>query len=188
VGPFDENVVRLTRVLRAPREEVFSAWTEPGLLERWVRRGRVGRGEADVDLCVGGRYRLSMRDDRSAMHGVAGVYTEIAPPDRLAFTWTWENDPSVMRGSEGSLVDVVLTEAADGTQLSLTHSGLGASWSRTCTRRAGMRSLPACLPPFLSGGEGPAPPEPGPGSAHGYPLQPWAARIAGSLKACAPPA
>ena len=30
-----------------------------------------------------------------------------------------------MRGSEGSLVDVVLTEAADGTQLSLSHSGLG---------------------------------------------------------------
>ena len=59
------------------------------------------------------------------MHGVAGVYTEIAPPDRLAFTWTWENDPSVMRGSEGSLVDVVLNEAADGTQLSLGHSGLG---------------------------------------------------------------
>ena len=59
------------------------------------------------------------------MHGVAGVYTEITPPDRLAFTWTWENDPSVMRGSEGSLVDVVLNEAADGTQLSLSHSGLG---------------------------------------------------------------
>jgi uncharacterized protein YndB with AHSA1/START domain len=33
--PSDENVVRLTRVLRAPRERVFSAWTEPDLLERW---------------------------------------------------------------------------------------------------------------------------------------------------------
>ena len=46
-------------------------------------------------------------------------------PSASAFTWTWENDPSVMRGSEGSLVDVVLREAPDGTQLWLTHSGLG---------------------------------------------------------------
>ena len=56
---------------------------------------------------------------------MVGVYTEIVPAERLAFTWTWENDPSVMRGSEGSLVDVVLQRGADGTQLSLSHSGLG---------------------------------------------------------------
>ena len=62
--------------------------------------------KADVELRVGGRYHLSMRDDR------------------LVFTWTWENDPSVMRGSEGSIVDVVLREAPDGTQLSFTHTGL----------------------------------------------------------------
>ena len=81
--------------------------------------------KADVDLRVGGRYHLSMRDDRGALHGVVGAYTEVVPAERLAFTWTWENEPSVMHGSEGSLVDVVLREAPDGTQVSLTHTGLG---------------------------------------------------------------
>jgi len=81
--------------------------------------------KADVDLRVGGRYHLSMRDERGALHGVVGVYTEVAPAERLGFTWTWENEPSVMRGSEGSLVDVVLREAPDGTRLALTHTGLG---------------------------------------------------------------
>ena len=81
---------------------------------------------ADVDLRVGGRYHLSMRDDRGALHGVVGAYTEIVPVERLSFTWTGENDPSVMRGSEGSLVDVFLREGPEGTQLSLTHSGLGS--------------------------------------------------------------
>jgi uncharacterized protein YndB with AHSA1/START domain len=66
-----------------------------------------------------------MRDGRGALHGVLGVYTEVAPAERLGFTWTCENDPSVMRGSEGSLVDVLLREAPDGTQLALTHAGLG---------------------------------------------------------------
>jgi uncharacterized protein YndB with AHSA1/START domain len=108
MGTSDENFVQLTRVVRAPPGEVFAAWTDPALLERF-----------------GGRYHLSMRDERGALHGVVGVYTEVAPAERLGFTWTWENDPSVMRGSEGSLVDVVLRDAGDGTQLSLTHTGLG---------------------------------------------------------------
>ena len=125
MGPSDENLVQLTRVLRAPPVEVFAAWTEPELLERWwTGVGGWVNAKADVDLRVGGRYHFSMRDERGALHGVAGVYTEVACPERLSFTWTWENDPSVMRGSEGSLVDVLLREAPDGTQFSLTHSGL----------------------------------------------------------------
>ncbi len=125
MGPSDENLVQLTRVLRAPPGEVFAAWTEPALLERWwTGVGGWVNAKADVDLRVGGRYHFSMRDERGALHGVAGIYTEVARPERLSFTWTWENDPSVMRGSEGSLIDVLLREAPDGTQFSLTHSGL----------------------------------------------------------------
>jgi uncharacterized protein YndB with AHSA1/START domain len=126
MGTSDENLVQLMRVLRAPPGEVFAAWTDPAFLERWwIGVGGWVDAKADVDLRVGGRYHLSMRDERGALHGVVGVYTEVAPAERLGFTWTWENDPSVMRGSEGSLVDVVLREAPDGTQLALTHTGLG---------------------------------------------------------------
>jgi uncharacterized protein YndB with AHSA1/START domain len=126
MGTSEEGLVQLTRVLRAPPGEVFAAWTDPALLERWwTGVGGWVDAKADVDLRVGGRYHLSMRDERGAQHGVLGVYTEVVPAERLVFTWSWENDPSVMRGSEGSLVDVVLRDAPDGTQLSLTHTGLG---------------------------------------------------------------
>ena len=126
MGTSDEDLVQLTRVLRAPPGKVFAAWTDPALLERWWSGvGGWVDAKADVDLRVGGRYHLSMRDDRGALHGVVGAYTEVVPAERLAFTWTWENEPSVMHGSEGSLVDVVLREAPDGTQVSLTHTGLG---------------------------------------------------------------
>jgi uncharacterized protein YndB with AHSA1/START domain len=125
MGPSDENVVQLTRVLRAPPAEVFAAWTEPALLEGWwTGVGGWVDAKADVDLRVGGRYHLSMRDERGALHGIVGVYKLIAPAERLSFTWTWENEPSVMRGSEGSLVDVTLREGPQGTLLFLTHSGL----------------------------------------------------------------
>ena len=126
MGTSDENLVQLTRVLRAPPGEVFAAWTDPAFLERWwIGVGGWVDAKADVDLRVGGRYHFSMRDDRGALHGVVGVYTDVAPAERLGFTWTWENEPSVMRGSEGSIVDGVLREALDGTQHSLNHAGLG---------------------------------------------------------------
>lgn len=125
MGPSDENLVQLMRVLRASPAEVFAAWTEPALLESWwTGVGGWVDAKADVDLRVGGRYHLSMRDERGALHGIVGVYTLIAPAERLNFTWTWENEPSVMRGSEESLVDVTLREGPQGTQLFLTHSGL----------------------------------------------------------------
>lgn len=115
MGTSDENLVQLTRVLRAPPDEVFAAWTEPALLESWwTGVGGWVDAKADVDLRVGGRYHLSMRDERGALHGIVGIYTLIAPAERLSFTWTWENEPSVMRGSEGSLVDVTLREGAPG--------------------------------------------------------------------------
>src|SRR4051794_14517144 len=125
MGPSDESLVQLTRVLRAPPAKVFAAWTEPALLERWwTGVGGWVEAKAEVDLRLGGRYHLSMRDERGALHGVVGTYTQIAPAERLGFTWTWENDPPVMHGSEGSLVDLALREEADGTRLSLTHTGL----------------------------------------------------------------
>ena len=127
MGPSDEHVVRLTRVLRASPDDVFSAWTEPERIEGWwTGVGGWVEAKADIDLRVGGNYHFSMRDEGGALHGVFGAYTEVSRPERLAFTWTWENEPRVMRGSEGSLVDLVLPEAPEGTQLALTHRGLGS--------------------------------------------------------------
>ena len=141
MGTSDESLVQLTRVLRAPPGAVFAAWTDPALLERWwTGVGGWVDAKADVDLRIGGRYHLSMRDDRRALHGVVGAYTEVAAPERLGFTWTWENDPSVMRGSEGSVVDVVLRKAPDVHSSRSPTRASEASWSRTCTRRAGTRS------------------------------------------------
>jgi uncharacterized protein YndB with AHSA1/START domain len=51
MGTSDENLVQLTRVLRAPPAEVFAAWTEPAFLERWwTGVGGWVDAEADVDL------------------------------------------------------------------------------------------------------------------------------------------
>lgn len=131
MGPSDEPVVQLTRVLRAAPEEVFSAWTEPALLEQWwAGVGGWTEARAEIDLRVGGHYLFTMRDERGSLDGIGGVYTEVSRPERLGFTWTWEDEPSVMRGSAGSLVEVALHEAPGGTRLDLMHSGLATKLAR----------------------------------------------------------
>ena len=118
-------VLRLARHYAAPPERVFDAWTHPDVLREWWAADRDWEGaEAEVDLRPGGRYRLGMRDTTTgAVHVVTGEYTEIDPPARLAYTWTWEGEPEVMRGSERSLVVVEFLPDGDGTLVLVTHSG-----------------------------------------------------------------
>ena len=66
--------LRLTRVVPAPRDAVFRAWTEPEALKRWwVPFPGMSVPAAEVDLRPGGRYRLTMRNSRGEdlfLHGV----------------------------------------------------------------------------------------------------------------------
>jgi uncharacterized protein YndB with AHSA1/START domain len=118
-------VLRLSRRFAAPRERVFDAWTNPSVLERWWAAAPTWESPAaEVELRPGGRYRLSMRDTESGVvQTVGGAYTEVRPPDRLAYTWTWEGGPELMRGSEDTLVVVDFVEDGDGTEVVLTHRG-----------------------------------------------------------------
>jgi uncharacterized protein YndB with AHSA1/START domain len=121
----DGAVLRLSHFFAAPRERVFAAWTDPRVLERWWTAAETWeQPQAEVDLRPGGRYRLSMLDRGSgAVETVAGEYKEVRRPERLAYTWTWEGDPELMRGSEATLVVVEFLERENGTEVVLTHRG-----------------------------------------------------------------
>jgi uncharacterized protein YndB with AHSA1/START domain len=112
----------LERTFDAPRHAVFAAWTDPEVLRRWWAAGPDwDTPEADVDLRVGGAYRLAMRDPGSGdVYVVGGQYTEVAPPERLVYTWTWEHDSP---GSAESLVTVVFRDDGPRTTVLLTHTG-----------------------------------------------------------------
>src|SRR5262249_44727272 len=58
-----ERVLRIERSFDAPVEKVFEAWTSEEVLRRWLH-GMPGweTPTADVDLRVGGRIRIVMRD------------------------------------------------------------------------------------------------------------------------------
>lgn len=124
-GTEQQVALELEHRYAAPREEVFDAWTNPKVLERWWAAAPTWETPlADVDARVGGRYRLSMRTDEGDVHTVHGEYTEVRPPERLAYTWSWDEGPeAAMAGSEHSQVVVDFLEDGDGTLVRLRHTG-----------------------------------------------------------------
>ena len=83
---FGEREVVLTRVFDAPRELVFEAWTDPRHLARWWGPKGFTNPVCEVDLKVGGAWRIVMRARDGVEYPCGGVYREIVPPERLVFT------------------------------------------------------------------------------------------------------
>jgi uncharacterized protein YndB with AHSA1/START domain len=109
----DPTAIRIERTFRAPVEAVFAAWTSAEMLRRWYPPGADwDTPVAEVDVRVGGKLRLVMRDPAGAEHGGGGEYREIDPPRRLAFTWAWDRSDA---GGRAQLIEVEFTDNGDGT-------------------------------------------------------------------------
>ena len=113
--PVETDTVRIERTYDAPPEAVFDAWTNPEVLRRWWKLGESDVVEAtDVDLRVGGAYRLSMRGADGDERTVVGEYREVERPHRLVYSWIWQGTGPTA-GHE-SLVAVSFNGEDDGAR------------------------------------------------------------------------
>jgi uncharacterized protein YndB with AHSA1/START domain len=114
------GALHIQRTFQAPAETVFEAWTSEEVLRRWFHAETDWETpEAQVDLRLGGAVRVVMRDpDKDRKIGGGGHYTEIEPPTRLAFTWTWDGEDNQ------TLIELDFEEAEGVTTVRMTHSGL----------------------------------------------------------------
>lgn len=111
----------LERHLKAPPKTVFSAWTDPARLVHWFgpQQTVLGSVQAELDVRVGGKFRVSFRTDDGEYHEVGGVYQEVVPDEKLVFSWAWHSTPE-----RESLVTVSMRPDAGGTLLTLHHEQL----------------------------------------------------------------
>jgi uncharacterized protein YndB with AHSA1/START domain len=114
-----EVSLEIRRTFPASRERVFRAWTRPEELNQWSAPGPA-TPTTEVDLRVGGRYRIVMRGPDGTTHIVGGVYRVVEPPSRLVYTWKWEGNPEAVE----SLVTVEFQERRKSTDVVLRHEGL----------------------------------------------------------------
>lgn len=118
--------LRLRRTFPAPPERVFRAWTDPEALKRWSGPGAFTTPLAEVDLRVGGAFRIHMRAPDGTEHRVRGVYREVAPPARLVYTWQWETEVA-----PETLVTVEFHDRGGATEVVLTHERFPDEKTRT---------------------------------------------------------
>lgn len=86
-----DTTLRIKRTFAAPREKVWQAWTDPKALRRWfLPADDFSTSLVEVDLRLGGKYRIQMKSPDGEFHTVGGVYREILPPEKLVFTWAGE--------------------------------------------------------------------------------------------------
>jgi len=119
--PASSPALTMTRVLDAPRADVFRAWTDPESLREWWGPGDFTCPSAEVDLRRGGRYRLVMQPPGGPEIVVAGVYQEVDPPSRLVYTWSWEGGPAT--SEPDSVVTVEFRDLGNRTEVVVSHGG-----------------------------------------------------------------
>jgi uncharacterized protein YndB with AHSA1/START domain len=122
----------LTRRLRTRPEKVYAAWTAPEQLVQWFgpERMRPGTLRAELDVRVGGRYRISFTNEDGEYFEVGGVYRDVVPNERLVFSWAWHSTPE-----RESLVTITLKPEGAGTFLTFHHAQFADETARDNHRR-----------------------------------------------------
>jgi uncharacterized protein YndB with AHSA1/START domain len=138
-----ERELVITRVFDAPRELVWRLWTDPEHAKHWWGPVHHPGVQLSMDVRPGGRWRHCLRSVETGedlWHH--GVFREVKPPERLVFTFAWEQEGE--RGQE-NLVTVTFVEEGNKTRMTFRHAplwsdgerdGHGEGWSSTFDRLA----------------------------------------------------
>jgi len=101
----------LSRVIDAPREQVFKAWTDPALLTQWFTPAPWTTSAAETDVRPGGSNLIVMRSPEGTEFPNRGVYLEVVENQRLVFTNAYTR---AWEPSEKPFITVVLTFEDEG--------------------------------------------------------------------------
>jgi uncharacterized protein YndB with AHSA1/START domain len=85
-APASDRELVLTRLIDAPREKLFRAWTDPALLKQWFAPVPWTTASAELDVRPGGASLIVMRDPEGKEFPSRGVFLEVVKNERLVFT------------------------------------------------------------------------------------------------------
>lgn len=110
------------RTVRASQERLFDAWTTPAELQRWWGPAHVRCVGAEVDLRVGGEYRIGNELPDGNVVWIVGEFEEIDRPRRLVYSW--RTHTNVER------VTVRFEPAGDATEVIIVHERMADAATR----------------------------------------------------------
>lgn len=115
-----EHRLTITRVLDAPRELVWSAWTDPEQLSQWwgPEHFHTPEDSVTIDLRAGGRFALTMVGPDGARYPSDGKFREVVEPERLVFGED-ETEHPILERSETTVTFTDIGDARTETRLDL---------------------------------------------------------------------
>jgi uncharacterized protein YndB with AHSA1/START domain len=137
--------VTLTRVVNAPRDLVWAAWTEPEHMARWWGPMGFTNPVCELDVRPGGKILIHMRAPDGTVYPMTGVFSEVVRPERLAFTAHAEGLDGtkylesrivVTFEAQGALTRVTVTASAKGLHRLAPQmlAGMEAGWTQSLER------------------------------------------------------
>lgn len=102
----DERDITLQRIIHAPRDLVFLGWTDPIHVARWWGPHGFRAEVRQMDVVVGGSFRICMIAPDRIEYPIKGRYEEVVESERLVYVDDWDDD----RPSQPSRVTVLFAE------------------------------------------------------------------------------
>jgi uncharacterized protein YndB with AHSA1/START domain len=143
----DHATTRNSKVIKAPQETLYRAFTDPEALAVWLAPGKMTGKVHSFDLKVGGGYRMSLfypqseKESRGKTSGREDRFTsrfvELTPPKKIVQTITFDSDNSAF---SGEMIMEVIFEVKDiGTRVTIMFRNI-PSGIRPGDNEAGTRS------------------------------------------------
>jgi uncharacterized protein YndB with AHSA1/START domain len=145
-GADDAQSLTIRRRFPHPREAVFRAWTDPEAVAAWWGPEGCTASVFEMDVRPGGAWRTGILVSEGKEHFVGGVYREVKAPERLVFTWAWEN---VGDSRHETVIVLEFFDRGGATELVLTQTRFESVESRD-QHNKGWSSSFNCLAQYLS--------------------------------------
>jgi uncharacterized protein YndB with AHSA1/START domain len=116
------------RIIQASAARVFDAWTQPEQLRRWWGPRPVTCSAAELDVRVGGVYRIANQFPDGSVLWISGTFEIVEPPRRLVYTWEVERE--VCTAPERSRVTVRFEPRDGATEVIVVHERIDSEETR----------------------------------------------------------
>lgn len=134
-----ELTVLVSKVISAPVEKVFEAWTEPAILSKWFGCNKVTSLNVENDLRVGGKYQMEANAcEAGGPKLVSGEYKEIVANKKLVFTWT---NSSEEFPAKDTLVTIEFHDKGGKTEVVIKHTNFAVEATRQAHNMGWTESL-----------------------------------------------
>jgi uncharacterized protein YndB with AHSA1/START domain len=126
--------VVFTRVFEATREAVWAAMVDPGQIPRWWGPRKFTTTVDKMDVRPGGAWRFVQRDAEGNEYAFHGEYREVAPPERLVYTFVFEGMPDQV------MVETTTLDESDGKTTVTTVDAFATEEARDGALASGMEA------------------------------------------------